>query len=174
MQLQRLEGADLERTLADLVRAIVASLDPERILLFGSFARGDQNRASDFDLVVIAHTSLPFCDRIGRVLEACHPISPRRPVEALVYTPEEWQRMLAEGRSFAHHVEREARVLHERESKRSGGPSLAAETCMTAFARITSDPERMNGQPCIRDLRLTVRRVLKALAAYPRPRGTAA
>jgi predicted nucleotidyltransferase len=126
MQLQRLEGAELERTLADLVHAIVASLDPERILLFGSFARGDQNRASDFDLVVIAHTSLPFCDRIGRVLEACHPISPRRPVEALVYTPEEWQRMLAEGRSFAHHVEREARVLHERESKRSGGPPLAA------------------------------------------------
>ena len=38
---------------------------------------------------------------------------------------------------------------------------------MTAFARITSDPERMNGQPCIRDLRLTVRRVLEALAAYP-------
>jgi predicted nucleotidyltransferase len=53
MQLQRLEGAELERTLADLVRAIVASLDPERILLFGSFARGDQNRASDIDLVVV-------------------------------------------------------------------------------------------------------------------------
>ena len=33
--------------------------------------------------------------------------------------------------------------------------------------RITCDPERMNGQPCVRDLRLTVRRVLEALAAYP-------
>lgn len=126
MQLQRLEGEELERTLTELVSAIVASLDPERILLFGSFARGDQNRASDIDLVVVAHTSLPFCDRIGRVLEACHPISPGRPVEALVYTPEEWQRMLAEGRSFAHHVVREARVLHERGPKRSGGATLAA------------------------------------------------
>lgn len=38
---------------------------------------------------------------------------------------------------------------------------------MTRFERITSDPERMNGQPCIRSLRLTVRRVLEALAAYP-------
>jgi uncharacterized protein (DUF433 family) len=32
--------------------------------------------------------------------------------------------------------------------------------------RITSNPNRMNGQPCIRDLRLTVRRVLEAIAVY--------
>ena len=33
--------------------------------------------------------------------------------------------------------------------------------------RITTDTARMNGQPCIRSLRLTVRRVLEALSAYP-------
>ena len=33
--------------------------------------------------------------------------------------------------------------------------------------RITSDPKRMNGQPCIRNLRLTVRRVIELLATYP-------
>ena len=38
---------------------------------------------------------------------------------------------------------------------------------MTPFDRITSDPSRMNGQPCVRNLRLTVRRVLEALAIYP-------
>ena len=32
---------------------------------------------------------------------------------------------------------------------------------------ITSDPKRMNGQPCIRNLRLTVRRVIELLATYP-------
>jgi uncharacterized protein (DUF433 family) len=35
------------------------------------------------------------------------------------------------------------------------------------FQRITIDPERMNGQACIRDLRLTVRRVVEAVAMYP-------
>ena len=35
------------------------------------------------------------------------------------------------------------------------------------FDRITCDPNRMNGQPCVRDLRLTVRRVVEAVAAYP-------
>jgi len=33
--------------------------------------------------------------------------------------------------------------------------------------RITSNPAKMNGQPCIRDLRLTVKRVLEILATYP-------
>ena len=33
--------------------------------------------------------------------------------------------------------------------------------------RITVDPAIMNGQPCIRDMRLTVRRVVEALAVYP-------
>jgi uncharacterized protein (DUF433 family) len=35
------------------------------------------------------------------------------------------------------------------------------------FNRITSDPRQMNGQPCIRGLRLTVRRVVEAVATYP-------
>lgn len=38
---------------------------------------------------------------------------------------------------------------------------------MTQFDRITSDPDRLNGQPCIRDLRLTVRRVIEAVALHP-------
>lgn len=41
------------------------------------------------------------------------------------------------------------------------------EGAMTRFERITSEPERMNGQPCIRSPRLAVRRVLEALALYP-------
>ncbi len=32
--------------------------------------------------------------------------------------------------------------------------------------RITTNPNRMNGQPCIRNLRLTVRRVIELLATY--------
>jgi uncharacterized protein (DUF433 family) len=38
---------------------------------------------------------------------------------------------------------------------------------MTALDRITIDPNCMNGQPCIRGTRLTVKRLLDALAVYP-------
>jgi uncharacterized protein (DUF433 family) len=41
------------------------------------------------------------------------------------------------------------------------------EKQMEKLDRITTDPARMNGEPCIRNLRVTVRRVLEALAIYP-------
>ena len=38
---------------------------------------------------------------------------------------------------------------------------------MAKLDRITIHRAKMNGQPCIRNMRLTVRRVLEALALYP-------
>ena len=35
------------------------------------------------------------------------------------------------------------------------------------FDRISVEPSKMGGQPCIRGLRLTVKRVLDILATYP-------
>ncbi len=35
------------------------------------------------------------------------------------------------------------------------------------FDRITVDPARMNGQPCVRNMRLTVRRIVELAAFYP-------
>jgi len=40
-------------------------------------------------------------------------------------------------------------------------------TLKPPFDRITIDPEQMNGQPCIRGMRLTVRRILLLMAQYP-------
>ncbi|MHB8762807.1 MAG: DUF433 domain-containing protein [Deferrisomatales bacterium] len=37
---------------------------------------------------------------------------------------------------------------------------------MTRWDSITIDPGIMNGQPCIRGMRLTVRRVVEAMAVY--------
>ena len=37
----------------------------------------------------------------------------------------------------------------------------------TTLDRITTDPKNMNGQPCIRGMRLTVCRVLEAMATHP-------
>jgi uncharacterized protein (DUF433 family) len=35
------------------------------------------------------------------------------------------------------------------------------------FDRITWDPNQLNGQPCIRGMRVSVRRVVEAVATYP-------
>ncbi len=52
----------------------------------------------------------------------------------------------------------------------SAGDSIAiTEKALnvSGFNRITIDPEQMGGQPCVRNMRLTVRRVLEAIATYP-------
>jgi uncharacterized protein (DUF433 family) len=37
---------------------------------------------------------------------------------------------------------------------------------MPAFERITIEPEKLNGQPCIRGMRISVKRVILAVATY--------
>ena len=48
-----------------------------------------------------------------------------------------------------------------------GGYPHREKPAMTKLDRITIEPGKMNGQPCIRGMRITVKRVLLALAAYP-------
>ena len=52
-------------------------------------------------------------------------------------------------------------------ARQSGKPSAKRPRATGGFDRITTDVARMNGEPCIRNLRITVRRVLEALAIYP-------
>lgn len=44
---------------------------------------------------------------------------------------------------------------------------MQGNSIMAQFDRITVEPDKMNGQPCIRGMRLTVRRVVEAAALYP-------
>ena len=51
---------------------------------------------------------------------------------------------------------------------RRGNIAVTGRTPTVAgFDRITIDPDLMGGQPCVRSMRLTVRRVLQAIATYP-------
>lgn len=54
--------------LSDMVQAIVAEVDPEQVILFGSRARGDAREDSDVDLVVVE--SAPFGKGRSRRREA--------------------------------------------------------------------------------------------------------
>ncbi len=80
------------------VTAIVRAYHPLRIIVFGSFARGDTHEMSDLDLIVVKDTDERFFDRIGRVRDACArlPID----VQPLVYTPAELADMLERGSDF--------------------------------------------------------------------------
>ena len=57
-----------DELLDGMVRAIVAEVDPEQVILFGSYARGDAHERSDVDLIVIE--AEPFGRGRSRVDEA--------------------------------------------------------------------------------------------------------
>lgn len=64
------------------------------------------------------------------------------------------------------------RIPGFRSGSHTPGPRTRASKCikmgrMQHFDRITWNPNQMNGQPCIRGMRLTVRRVVEAVALYP-------
>jgi len=50
---RRRNGSPDKEILADVVRRIVEAADPEKIILFGSAARGEMGPDSDLDLLVI-------------------------------------------------------------------------------------------------------------------------
>lgn len=84
--------------------------EPERILLFGSRARGQADRQSDYDVVVIKRTGRPFLDRLRDMTPFLAEFD--RPADVLVYTPEEFERMSETGLGWL--VRKEGIVLYER------------------------------------------------------------
>ena len=75
----------IDPSLDEIVR-LLQDYDPERIILFGSRARGDADEHSDYDLVVIKRTTRPFLQRMRGMVP--YLVAFGRPAEILVYTPE--------------------------------------------------------------------------------------
>ena len=92
-----------------LVDKIVAGYGPvEKILLFGSAARGQQDELSDVDLIIIKRTSQRFLERILAV-----PLLPV-PADVFVYTPEEFAAMQEHENPFILSALEDAVVVYPR------------------------------------------------------------
>ena len=99
-------------TLPVAVSRIVEELDPDRIVLFGSFAHGTATPDSDVDLLVIMETDATNPERSWSVSRL---LIPRPfPVDILVKTPAEIERALAKGDFFVREILVRGRVLYER------------------------------------------------------------
>jgi predicted nucleotidyltransferase len=101
------------------VKKIVNALkpyNPERIILFGSAARGDADRHSDIDLAIIKHTRARFLDRLAVVYDL---IDADFAFDALVYTPNEFAEMCARENPFVAQIVKEGITIYERPQRRS-------------------------------------------------------
>jgi predicted nucleotidyltransferase len=79
-----------EATLAALVNALVAALHPEKIILFGSAARGDAGPDSDIDLFVQVPTGVDTGEATRKGYRAIGPLysEVQRGVDIVVYDRE--------------------------------------------------------------------------------------
>ena len=87
----------LEQELKRTTEVLVREYRPERMILFGSLARGTVHEWSDIDLAVVKDTPRRFIDRIGDVLHLVHP---HVAFNVVVYTPKEVAQMEARDHEF--------------------------------------------------------------------------
>jgi predicted nucleotidyltransferase len=97
------EGAVREAILR-MVERIRVGYDPERIILFGSYAYGEPTEHSDIDLLVIKDDPRPPIDRRLAVRRLLREENRAYALEVLVYRPEELRERLAWGDDFLREI----------------------------------------------------------------------
>ncbi|HOU13336.1 MAG TPA: nucleotidyltransferase domain-containing protein [Anaerolineae bacterium] len=102
-----LHGADILEMIAT---RIAEALHPQKIIVFGSWAREEQNVHSDIDLLIIQESDLPRPQRYAQVRRLFWGIG--TPLDILVYTPDEFARYQDVPGSFTHTIAREGKVLY--------------------------------------------------------------
>ena len=104
------DGTPDEKMLARITKSIIKTLNPRKIVLFGSAARGQMNEHSDLDILVITDD----CDTDAATTELyCQLPSDRRGADIVVVTTTEVERNRRKPYFVIEPALREGRVLHE-------------------------------------------------------------
>ena len=109
--------------LAERLRPAFQRHHIDRAIVFGSVARGDASPRSDLDLILIKRTNKRFLDRYENLLYDLYDSAPERPIEALVYTPEELAHL--SGRPFVATALREGKVIYESQEESARRATMA-------------------------------------------------
>jgi predicted nucleotidyltransferase len=112
-----------EELLQEAVQRILSVGSPEKIVLFGSWARGQARPDSDLDLLIIEESDLPRYRRAGRYRMALLGLFPAKDI--VVWTPSEVALWRDVPNAFITAILAEGRVLYERSDRSS--PRLAAQ-----------------------------------------------
>ena len=86
----RMPESVIQQKIGEMVRRIVERFHPERIVLFGSHARGDAGPDSDVDLLVVMPVTGSKRDTQLQVRLAIHDV--HLPKDVIVVTPDQFER----------------------------------------------------------------------------------
>ena len=102
------------KNLNAISKRLVKKYNPDRIILFGSRAKGNSDKGSDIDLVIVKETKEPPLDRHIEVetLLADRAV----PIDILVYTPDEIRHLYSIGSPFVEELMEKGRLLYMRKA----------------------------------------------------------
>lgn len=100
-----------EPTLQQVVKRVVATAQPSRIILFGSYGRGDADEGSDLDLMVVLPKAPDKYNEMIRLHKAVGSVGVG--VDVLVYSEEEFQRRSQVPGTVLYWARKEGRQLYE-------------------------------------------------------------
>ncbi len=88
--------------------------DPEKIILYGSYAWGKPHEDSDLDFFVIKKSDEKRIDRVVKLRELIRNEHYLMPMDFLVYTPEEVKKREEIGDLFIQEIFENGRVIYEK------------------------------------------------------------
>jgi len=91
-----------------ITKQIINQYSPDKIMLFGSLANRMSTSKNDIDLCIVIDTP----DKRRMVADMYYTIESEKPIDILIYTPDEWEACINDNVSFAYKINTEGVTLY--------------------------------------------------------------
>jgi len=96
----------------EIANIIANSYQPEKIILFGSYATDMANEESDLDLLIIKNSDLPRTKRNFEIWKQLRKKKYMFPIDIMVYTNDEIQKDINNKFSFVYNVFKDGKIIY--------------------------------------------------------------
>jgi len=103
-----------QKLVEEITHKIVRYYNPDKIIVFGSYAKGNNTQKSDIDILVLKDTDLPKYAR-GRELQHFF-LDSIIPVDFHFYTKEEFDEERNIPYSFAFSIDQTGKIIYEKKN----------------------------------------------------------
>jgi uncharacterized protein len=103
------------KQISEISRIIANKCQPEKIILFGSYASGTAIEDSDLDIAIVKNTELPRFKRGAEIRSALRSNGKKWlfAMDIVVYTPQEWEDWRNDPYSLVHEIQLTGKTLYE-------------------------------------------------------------
>lgn len=101
----------LEENLLHVKEALVSKYHPEKIILFGSLAKGKVSEATDIDLLIVKETQKPYNDRLRDVVSIC---DYNVGIDFMIYNPEELKELSKTNSFVRNEIIKKGEVIYDK------------------------------------------------------------